>query len=331
MLLRTKTSFMTVGDVGPIPEFPSEWGKVTLVREEDTAHAARLFEADRFDFVLCSGDKPWEDFYRWIRAIDEESRSIFILVGRARSNTHKPDLVIQKGFSFDSVDSILRLKIKENSLKQSNTRLLSDSLTDELTKLSNMRGFRDRFQAVVEANHKSSTGLCVVMLDLDHFKKINDSHNHLVGSALLAQVGRILLSIGQGRQDSLLARYGGDEFVMLFNVQNVEEAEKLGEEIRKKIATNNFVWNEVTVSITCSIGMAYIDPSVSIEPLDFLRASDLMLYFSKEGGRDRVSLVNLNNDIDGLLLSLESRLSETRKAQFSAKESDLTKKTNQAS
>jgi diguanylate cyclase (GGDEF)-like protein len=322
---------MTVGDVGPIPEFPSEWGKVTFVREEDTAHAARLFEADRFDFVLCSGDKPWEDFFRWIRAIDEDSRSIFVLVGRARSNTHKPDLVIEKGFSFDSVDSLLRLKIKENSLKQSNTRLLSDSLTDELTKLSNMRGFRERFQVDVEANRKSSTGLCVIMLDLDHFKAINDSHNHLVGSALLAQVGKLLFTVGEQRKNSLLARYGGDEFVMLFSVQNFEEAGALGEEIRAKIATNNFVWNDVTVSITSSIGIAYIDPGVSVEPLDFLRASDLMLYFSKEEGRNRVSLVNLNNDIGGIIAKLESKLSEKRKAQLAAKESNLTKTADKAS
>jgi two-component system cell cycle response regulator len=106
------------------------------------------------------------------------------------------------------VNSVFRFKAMADRLRSVNHRLKMLSLTDELTGLSNMRAFNIDYQKLIKGCRKGDYGLGVIMLDLDHFKKINDSANHLVGSFVIGEVGRLIAHSGVLGKDAVALRWG---------------------------------------------------------------------------------------------------------------------------
>lgn len=164
-----------------------------------------------------------------------------------------------------------------------------EALTDPLTGILNRRGFELTSKAILEDEHESGKTCTLVMLDIDHFKKINDTYGHLFGDKVIMAVATILKSKVKG-QDAV-ARMGGEEFAILLPETSAEGARILSEQIRLAIERGRIRkhdTNEQIDGVTISIGIASHD---SEQPLDILiDQADKALYASKQGGRNRVTL-----------------------------------------
>jgi diguanylate cyclase (GGDEF)-like protein len=156
------------------------------------------------------------------------------------------------------------------------------SLIDVLTGTMNRRGFERQLAARTTPTRSHTIPLSVVMLDLDHFKSVNDSLGHASGDLVLRRLGRLLLS--HVRPDDLVARIGGEEFVVLLNGCPLWQASRVAETLRAAIAGHDF---GVGRQVTASLGVAEWKPTQAPETL--LIVADTELYLSKTRGRNRVS------------------------------------------
>jgi diguanylate cyclase (GGDEF)-like protein len=129
------------------------------------------------------------------------------------------------------------------------------------------------------------------MVDIDHFKHVNDRHGHLVGDTVLRRAADLLRANLRG--DSVLTRYGGEEFVVLLPVAGLDEARAVAERLRKAFETDRCEFEGAQIAITISAGLALLTPG---EPLEAaLSRADAALYRAKNGGRNRVAVTPLQD------------------------------------
>jgi diguanylate cyclase (GGDEF)-like protein len=196
------------------------------------------------------------------------------------------------------VNSVLRMKSMTDELRSANHRLEVLSLTDELTGLHNMRSFNIQYTNLLNRCRMGESGLGVIMADLDKFKSINDKTNHLVGSHVISEVGKLMRLSGVLGDHSCGARYGGDEYVMCCLAASVYEVMEKAENLRKLIENAVFKKEEFTVNVTSSIGVAWIDPCFDGKFDDPIKAADVMLYRSKHHGKNQVNAMILRYPVD---------------------------------
>jgi diguanylate cyclase len=168
-----------------------------------------------------------------------------------------------------------------------------EALTDPLTGTLNRRGFEIRSGQIFEEPKGLAKGLCLLMLDIDHFKKINDTYGHLFGDKVIRAIAETLKSKVRG-QDAV-ARLGGEEFAVLLEETNISGARIVAENIRQTIERGKIRRLDTQDSIggiTISIGIAIYSKGASIE--EMLDQSDKALYVSKNSGRNRTSVFGQN-------------------------------------
>lgn len=166
-------------------------------------------------------------------------------------------------------------------------KLLALSSRDQMTGVGNRAYLDSRLEREVREAHLSGRKLCLAMLDVDHFKRFNDSHGHLAGDAVLREVAACLRQ--QIEPLGLVTRYGGEEFALLFPGMSLPEALEYCQNARKAIAAERVELpgtNRVVSSPTVSMGLAELMPDQSAEGL--LDSADRRLNQAKQAGRDRV-------------------------------------------
>jgi diguanylate cyclase (GGDEF)-like protein len=158
---------------------------------------------------------------------------------------------------------------------------------DGLTGLANRRHFDEVLPAIFHECRQRERPLSVIIVDLDEFKSINDTHGHLAGDDLLRGVSQIIKS--RAREGDLAARYGGDELIVVLPDATSEEAARVGEHIRGSVESRRFGNQREPFDASVSIGVASLDPAHH-QPADLLEEADRALYRSKQAGRNRVSM-----------------------------------------
>lgn len=164
------------------------------------------------------------------------------------------------------------------------------SMVDGLTRLANRRSFMERGQSAFMRAQRISTGsLACIMVDLDHFKHINDSFGHHAGDQVLVAASRILIE--SARQYDEVGRYGGEEFALLLPGVTMADAASVAERIRETLAASPVEVDGIRITLTASLGIACY-PFPGISTLDeLLKAADAALYAAKATGRNRVCRV----------------------------------------
>ncbi len=161
-----------------------------------------------------------------------------------------------------------------------------NALTDELTKLPNRRALAQRFLQETQRARRHRAGITFVMVDLDHFKQVNDTFGHLNGDAVLAELASIL-STGL-RESDVCARYGGEEFALILPETTEAGARVLAERIRAKVAAATFPGG---LKLTISVGVAATEePALFTQLID---RADQALYVAKQGGRNQVRVADM--------------------------------------
>jgi diguanylate cyclase (GGDEF)-like protein len=158
--------------------------------------------------------------------------------------------------------------------------------TDPLTKAYNKGYLMEALEAEFKRAKALHTDFSVIFLDLDHFKKINDQHGHDAGDFVLRECTQ-LLRTSNLRPKDVFARYGGEEFVVLLSGLSVEAAMEMAEKMRRAIESHAFIYDNVRLPVTASIGVAELNSTVS-SAQTLLKNADQALYQAKNSGRNRV-------------------------------------------
>jgi len=171
-------------------------------------------------------------------------------------------------------------------LRRTNERLQKMTFTDEMTGIFNYRFVKRQLEIEVQRAHRYEKPLSICIIDIDHFKDINDQYGHQTGDQVLKEVARILTQ--STRSVDFVGRYAGDEFVIIFPDTSLQDAVRLCERIRKTVADQVLSAQEKTFHVSLSMGLADFDSKKRASAETLLEASDLRLYQAKRAGRNRV-------------------------------------------
>lgn len=178
----------------------------------------------------------------------------------------------------------LALGLVSIALRRYQTRLAALATTDTLTELPNRRGFDLLANQAIQEARRNQSPLCALLLDLDHFKQLNDSHGHLAGDTVLRGFAR---QLGDNlRQSDIICRWGGEEFILLLKDNTPEQARQLGEKIRQQTEQSRFSHAGSSLQITTSIGLAELQADDALDQL--IGRADRALYRAKQTGRNRL-------------------------------------------
>ena len=170
-------------------------------------------------------------------------------------------------------------------------RARGEALLDPLNGLLNRKGLDLQIDSLLALPPDTDQRHCLIMLDIDHFKKVNDAHGHLMGDRVIQGLGAILRHVVTGESQAA-ARYGGEEFAIVVPCSTLDDATRLAEQVRlraKAMKIRNRNTQDVLFTITVSAGVAAVQPGDDAAAL--IARADGALYQSKHAGRDRVSCV----------------------------------------
>ncbi|WP_024372133.1 GGDEF domain-containing protein [Exiguobacterium sp. ZOR0005] len=238
----------------------------------------------RFEWDAPMSDEFHDDYHSFISVRSEEIEGIRTWIVMAGEHVYGYPLIIQR-----EIVKLLKSFNRTISRCHERDRLYTESRTDSLTLLANARAFYE--YGIQQISDASMYPISVAMLDIDFFKKINDTHGHQVGDGVLQEFGR---RIRQAlRTDDFAARYGGEEFILLLNHCDVDQAVEIAERIRQKIEDKPFYVEGIAIQVTASIGVDTIQAFGDKRLDDTIRNADRALYVGgKYAGRNRVAHYN---------------------------------------
>jgi diguanylate cyclase (GGDEF)-like protein len=182
-----------------------------------------------------------------------------------------------------------RLKVQE--LNDQNRELAERATTDVLAGIANRAAFEEQLIEACTSARQNHTPIGLILMDLDRFKKLNDTFGHQMGDEALRMVGGVLKQVVTETQ--FAARYGGEEFALIVINSTARELRALAEEIRLSIAKLRVRYGDRYIPVTASLGAAHMNPDdPDLEPRKLLRRADQYLYEAKNAGRNRVVCVD---------------------------------------
>jgi len=265
-----------------------------------TLEEARTTLRLSWDLLLCDRVLPDGDGLEFCEEVKERTGSTFryiIVLSGETSEENKlegfargADDYIAKPVSTAELIARVRAGIRivdlQKALLSSNARLEKLSRTDELTSLANRRHFRDELSRAFDHASRYERPLSVAIVDVDHFKSINDDHGHEEGDRVLEALGAVLRETL--RSSDFAARIGGEEFAVILPETHLHEALVVSEKLRRAIEVSSNDARPVTISI----GVASMPHSKFASKSEMLRSADQAMYRAKNRGRNRVEAEN---------------------------------------
>ncbi len=185
--------------------------------------------------------------------------------------------------------AMLRIKNLQDQLRRTQQKLAEQAITDELTGLKNRRAFDERLQEEFRRAQRYSDPVSLIMIDLDHFKRVNDRYGHPFGDVVLAGAAQQIRS--STRDPDICARYGGEEFAIILPKTHMQGARSVAERVWKHLgAKEHLLPDGGVVKVTASLGVAFYPSEDIVTPELLLRYADEALYQSKRAGRNAISL-----------------------------------------
>ena len=306
-----KFRILVVDDDRDSVDLLTQWltmGGYEVTSASNGQEALRRVPTDRPDLVLLDLLIPPPDGLQVMRAIkrDRVLSTIPVVVMTVKRDVKSKveclkngaDDFIVKPFHFDELDAVLRSSLKKRylytsleranqQLRDANDRLLKLTVTDERTNLLNDRYLKRRLTEEFKRAQRYGTPLSVTMLDLDHFKQVNDKYGHDCGDMVLRDFGRLLSE--NARTTDIVGRFGGEEFLVVLPNTDGIRAAIVAERIRKAAEEHIYKSKELLVRITVSAGIASYPANAQVrDENDLLRAADQALYRAKQVSRNRV-------------------------------------------
>ncbi len=184
--------------------------------------------------------------------------------------------------------TILKFTYHDSLEEEFQRKMYEAALRDPMTKAYNKKHLSDRLEAELAFARRHNTALSLVMIDVDHFKSVNDTLGHPAGDAVLIKLSQVVQATL--RAEDLFARYGGEEFAVLCRGSALAQTAVLAERIRSTVERTLFEFDERPIPVTCSLGVTSLLERPASTVLEFVRFADEALYAAKRGGRNRVVL-----------------------------------------
>ena len=267
---------------------------------EDGLEGLKKLISAPVDIILCDLEMPRIDGFKFLSMLkarpDLQNVPVLILTGM--NNRDQKLKGLERGASdyitkpFDPEELVARVKVHlkikklQDELKHSNELLLELSNTDHLTGLFNRRYMMEALNKEVQRSLRKGGNLSLIILDIDHFKLVNDEFGHLQGDVVLQKVAMLLQK--ELRNYDCAARYGGEEFVAILPDSSLEEAVFVANRIRLAVQDARFNGTIAKLSLTVSLGVSCFSTGQTTTVDGFIKMADDALYRAKAHGRNRV-------------------------------------------
>ncbi len=275
---------------------------------EDGKSAIGVAQSQTLDIILLDlilPDLNGHEVCRWLK-VNQKTKEIPIIMLTVKDSVSDKVTGLEAGADdyipkpFDDIElnariyACLRTKALQDELRKKNSQLEellakveALAITDPLTELFNRRHFETALEKEFKRTARYNSPLSCLMIDIDHFKKINDEYGHQAGDSVLHKTASIIKKTF--RETDILARWGGEEFIVLLPQTKKEVAVKSASRLREEIANNKFPFlNGKTITVSIGIASAP-DPSIDSEE-KLVNACDLAMYEAKKKGRNRVEV-----------------------------------------
>ena len=276
--------------IGPQIEALLGWSPESWMTVDDWV--ARMHPEDR-DYVVnfcVAQSQAGIDHEADYRALTKDNGYVWLrdVVHVVRKDNGDPEALI--GFMFD----ISERKKTEEKLLVLQKELEALSFKDGLTNIANRRRFDASFEVEWESARSTGQPLSILLFDIDYFKQYNDLYGHVRGDKALIEIAQTLSLALDGTRD-LVARFGGEEFVVLLPQADASVALKVAERCQRliqKLAITH-AQSPLEQRITVSIGVGTVTPNAPMKPSSFIEAVDQQLYAAKKNGRNRIETVQV--------------------------------------
>ncbi|MFT3838460.1 MAG: GGDEF domain-containing protein [Myxococcaceae bacterium] len=189
-------------------------------------------------------------------------------------------------------NTVLKFSMQDQLEEQYQRSIYESATRDGLTRIFNKKYFIDTLKKEFAYCLRHRVPLSLVMFDIDHFKKVNDTYGHPAGDYVLQRVAQKVADTV--RQEDLFARYGGEEFSLLLRESADDKAIRCAERCRRAVDGSDFTFNGTPIKVSISLGVATLFDSDFAQPEDLIAAADKYLYRAKRGGRNRVDAMQLS-------------------------------------
>jgi diguanylate cyclase (GGDEF)-like protein len=266
----------------------------------DGIEGFKLLQDERPDLIICDLEMPRMDGFKFLQLVDARQMlqdiPVIMLTGRGETELKIKGLAMgasdyvtkpfDRGELVARVKVQLKIKLLQDELKRSNDRLREISNTDHLTGLNNRRYLMKALAREMDRAQRKKSVLSLVILDVDHFKHINDTYGHQSGDEVLKAVA-VAARFGLRLYD-VAARYGGEEFVLMLPETPLTGGMVVAERLRIRVAALSFTPPLNQLTVTGSLGIASY-PSLAVFDVEtLLQQADVALYQAKRNGRNRV-------------------------------------------
>jgi diguanylate cyclase (GGDEF)-like protein len=184
--------------------------------------------------------------------------------------------------------TILKFTYHDNLDEIFQKQMYESALRDGLTKAFNKKYFTDRLESEFTFATRHVAPLTLVLFDIDHFKKVNDTHGHQAGDLVLSEISTLLT--GALRAEDVFARYGGEEFAVICRGSDVAQGQIVAERMRRAVEMHKFVFEGTPIPITISVGVSGLPNPACKDAAELVNLADQALYKSKHAGRNRVTI-----------------------------------------
>jgi len=293
-------NILVVDDSGDVFEgikaFLGDQDLVNMSRAANMKEALTMLGQGQFDMIFLDhllNDGTSIDF---LREAEKEGIETPVIVISGQGDEMLVSQVIQLGayeylpknrINLESVSRVINNTLERarlrNDVKKAQAKMAEMSTVDELTKLHNRRYFIEALEGEFERASRYEIEMALIMVDLDHFKKINDTYGHPSGDMVLSEIGRILKK--HVRRNDIACRYGGEEFAVILSNVSRENIYAAYDRFREMVSEHLFEYESNQFHITVSIGIAFSNNAESAN--DLLSQADQALYQAKDTGRNK--------------------------------------------
>lgn len=277
---------------------PLRWEGYDVRGFTSSKEASEFISYWRPQMIILDPDFAKEDGLAYLNSLSDYMDTTSVVVVSSNSTPERVSQCLDLGVSdyiktpFAQVEFLariraqLRLRDSREELQQANEKLQELVEIDDLTGLYNMRSIYQKLEFELERGKRFNRPVTVVMLDMDRFKSVNDGHDHLFGSFVLGEVGKIIKA--STRTVDIPARYGGDEFLIVLSEIPLSGIEQFCERLRQRIEKVTFTHGRDSIKLTVSIGYATTSAGDVLAARELVRRADMALYQAKREGRNRI-------------------------------------------
>jgi two-component system cell cycle response regulator len=275
--------------------------KIKLSRALTIEEAMEMLKQETFDLIILDYLLPDGNGIDFLKILKKKEIEIPVVVNTVYGDEIIASQLIKEG-AYDyitkkninkkslyrSINNALEKFRLKKEIKKAWEKMAKMATKDKLTGLYNRRYFLEILEREVDRARRYENRLVFCMIDLDHFKIINDTYGHLAGDMVLSEIGKILIQ--RIRLGDLACRYEGDEFAVILPSTDTQQAELVCERLRKVISEHPFEYQSSQFKITISVGVAVFNGHADQSPVNLFEKADQALYQAKNSGGNKVAV-----------------------------------------